>query len=63
MVNSSGDIYKDNRRKHLRTHTMSNRRSIIITGLKRFRISILSTEPVLSTVAVKPEIRAFGIVD
>ena len=45
MVNGYADIYKDNTRKHLRTHTMSNRRSIITTGLKLFRISMLSTEP------------------
>ena len=59
MVNGYADIYKDNRRKHLRTHTMSNRRSIITTGLKLFRISMLSTEPALSTVVVKPKITAF----
>ena len=59
MVNGYADIYKDNRRKHLRTHRMSNRRSIITTGLKLFRISMLSTEPALSTVAVKPKITAF----
>ena len=59
MVNGNADIYKDNRRKHLRTHTMSNRRSIITTGLKLFRISMLSPEPALSTVAVKPKITAF----
>ena len=62
MVNSYADIYKDNRQKHLGTHTVSNKRSIIITGLKLLSISILSTEPVLSTVAFKPKIRAFGIV-
>ena len=55
MVNG----YADNIRKHLRTHTMSNRISIINTGLKLFRISMLSTEPELSTVAVKPKITAF----
>ena len=38
---------------------MSNRRSIITTGLKLFCISVLSTEPALSTVAVKPKITAF----
>ena len=38
---------------------MSNRRSIITTGSKLFRISMLSTEPALSTVAVKPKITAF----
>ena len=59
MVNGYADIYKDNTRKHLRTHTMSNRRSIITTGLKLFRISMLSTEPALSTVAVKSNITAF----
>ena len=59
MVNGYADIYKDNRRKHLRTHTMSNRRSIITTGLKLFRISMLSIEPALSAVAVKPKITAF----
>ena len=58
MVNGYADIYKDNRRKHLRTHTMSNR-SIIITGLKLFCISVLSTELALFTVAVKPKITAF----
>ena len=58
-VNGYADIYKANRRKHLRTHTMSNRRSIITTWLKLFRIFMLSTEPALSTVAVKPEITAF----
>ena len=59
MVNSYVDIYKDNRRKHSRTHTVSNRRSIITMGLKLFRISMLSTEPALSTVAVKLKITAF----
>ena len=59
MVNGYADIYKDNRRKYLRTHTLSDRRSIITTGLKLFRISLLSTEPALSTVAVKPKITAF----
>ena len=59
MVNGYADIYKDNTRKHLRTHTMSKRRSIITTGLKLFRISMLSTESALSTVAVKPKITAF----
>ena len=59
MVNGYADIYTYNRRKHLRTHTMSNRRSIITTGLKLFRISMLSTELALSTVAVKPKITAF----
>ena len=59
MVNGYADIYKDNRQKHLRTHTMSNRRSIISTGLKLFRISMLSTEPALSTVTVKLKITAF----
>ena len=59
MVNGYADIYKDNTRKHLRTHTMSNRRSIIPTGLKLFRLSMLSTEPILSTVAIKPKITAF----
>ena len=59
MVNGYVDIYKDNTRKHLRTHKMSNRRSIITTGLKLFRISMLSTEPALSTVVVKPKITAF----
>ena len=59
MVNGYANIYKDNRRKHLRTHTMSNRRSNITTGLKLFRISMLSTELALSTVAVKPKITAF----
>ena len=59
MVNGYADIYKDNARKHLRTHTISNSRSIITTGLKLFRISMLSTEPALSTVAVKPKITAF----
>ena len=59
MANGYADIYKDKRRKHLRTHTMSNRRSIITTRLKLFRISLLSTEPALSTVAVKPKITAF----
>ena len=49
IVNGYADIYKDNRWKHLRTHTMSNRRSIITTGLKLFCISVL-TEPALSTV-------------
>ena len=39
--------------------TMSNRRSIITTRLKLFRISMLSNEPALSTVAVKPKIVAF----
>ena len=38
---------------------MSNRRSIITTGLQLFRISMLLTEPALSTVAVKPKIMAF----
>ena len=38
---------------------MSNRRSIITTGLKLFRISMLSTEPAPSTVAVKPKITVF----
>ena len=38
---------------------MSNRRSIITTGLKLVRISMLSTEPALSTVAVKPKITPF----
>ena len=56
MVNDYEDIYKDTTRKHLRIHTMSNRRSIITTGLKLFRISMLSTEPALSTVTVKPKI-------
>ena len=59
MVNGYADIYTDNRRKHLRTHTMSNRRSIITTGLKLFCIPKLSTEPALSTVAVKPKMTAF----
>ena len=59
MVNGYADIYKDNRRKHLRTHTMSNRRSLITTELQLFCISMLSTEPALSTVAVKPKITAF----
>ena len=59
MVNGYADIYKDNRRKYLRTDTVSNRRSIITTGLKLFRISMLSTEPTLSTVAVKPKSMAF----
>ena len=59
MVNGYADIHKDNRRKYLRTHTMSNRRSIITTGLKLFRISMLSIEQALSTVAVKPKIMAF----
>ena len=59
MVNGYADIYKDNTRKHLRTHTMSNRRSIITTGLKLFCISVLLTKPALSTVAVKPKITAF----
>ena len=59
MANGYADIYKYNRRKHLRTHTMSNRRSIITTGLKLFRISMLSAEPALSTVAVKPKIYGF----
>ena len=36
MVNGYADIYKDNALKHLRTHTMSNRRSIITTGLNYF---------------------------
>ena len=53
MVHSYADIYKDTTRKHLRTHTMSNK-SIITTGLKLYRISMLSTEPALSTVVVKP---------
>ena len=44
IVNGYADIYKDNTRKHLRTHTLSNRRSIITTGLKLFRTSMLSTE-------------------
>ena len=59
MVNSYADIYKYNRWKHLRIHIMSNRRSIITTGLQLFRISMLLTEPALSTVAVKPKIMAF----
>ena len=59
MVNGYTDNNKDNTPKHLRTHTMSNRRNIITTGLKLFRISMLSTEPALSTVAVKPKITAF----
>ena len=59
MVNGYADIYKDNTQNHLRTHTMSNRRSIITTGLKLFRISMQSTEPALSTVAVKPKIMVF----
>ena len=59
MVNGYADIYKDKIRKHLRTHTMSNRRSIITMGLKLIRISMLSTKPALSTVAVKPKITAF----
>ena len=59
MVNGYVDIYKDNRRKHLRTHTVSNRRSIITTGLKIFCLSMLSTELALSTMAVKPKITAF----
>ena len=59
MVNGYADIYTDNRPKHLRTHTMSNSKSIITMGLKLFRISMLSTEPALSTVAVKPKIMAF----
>ena len=61
MVNGNVDIYKDNRRKHLRTHTMSNsnRRCIITTGLKLFCIFMLLTEPALSTVVVKPKITAF----
>ena len=59
MVNGYADIYKDNRRNHSRTHTMSIRRSIIPTGLKLFGISMLLTEPALSTVAVKPKIRTF----
>ena len=33
----------------------SSNRSVITTGLKLFRISMLSTEPALSTVAVKPK--------
>ena len=52
MVNGYADDYKDNR-----THTISNRRSIITTGLKLFRISMLSTEPALSTVASNRRIR------
>ena len=36
MVNGYADICKDNTRKHLRIHTMSNRKSIITTGLKYF---------------------------
>ena len=36
VVNGYENIYKDNTRKHLRTHTMSNRRSIITTGLNYF---------------------------
>ena len=59
MVNGYADIYKDNTRKHLRTGTMSNRRSIITTGLKLFHISMLLTEPALSTVAVKSKITKF----
>ena len=59
VVNGYADIYKDNRRKDLKTQTMSNRRSIITTELKLFRISMLSTEPALSTVAVKLKITAF----
>ena len=59
MVNGYADIYRDTTRKHLRIHTLSNRRSIISTGLKLFRISMLSTEPALSTVTVKPKITAF----
>ena len=53
MVNGYADIYKDKTWKHLRTHTISNGRSIITTGLhvKLFRISMLSTDPALSTVA------------
>ena len=56
MVNGYADIYKDNRRKDLRTHTMPTSRSIITTGLKLFHIYMLSTEP---AVAVKPKITAF----
>ena len=48
MVTGYTDIYTDNRRKHMRTHIMSDRRSIITTGLKLVRISMLSTEPTLS---------------
>ena len=59
MVKGYADIYKDNTQKHLRTHTMSNWRSIITTGLKLLRISMLSTKLALSTVAVKPKITAF----
>ena len=59
MVNGYAGIYKDNTRTQLRTHTMSNRKCIITTGLKRFHIFMLSTEPALSTVAVKPKITAF----
>ena len=59
MVNGYADIYKDITRKHCRTYTLSKRRSIITTGLKLIRISMLSTEPALSTVAVKPKITAF----
>ena len=56
MVNGYADIYKDNTPNHLRTDTVSNRRSIITKGFKLFRISTLSTEPALPTVAVKPKI-------
>ena len=59
IVNGYADIYKDNSRKHLRTHTMSNRRRIITTGLKLFRISMLSTEPAVSAAAVNLKITAF----
>ena len=59
VVNGYADIYKDNRQKYLRTHTVPNRRCIITTGLQLFRISMLSTEPALSTVAVKPKSMAF----
>ena len=40
MVNGYADIYKDNRWKHLRTHTISNGRCIITMGLKLYRISV-----------------------
>ena len=45
MVNGYADTNKDNRQKHLRTYTMSNRRSIVTMVLKLFLIFMLSTEP------------------
>ena len=50
MVNGYADVYKDNRRKHLRTHTMSYR-SIITTA----------TKPALSTVASNRRIKLRAI--